>query len=91
MNMTYDGWIIFPMETGVMIAVSPDLSEYRSVQMKHADTEDTETHGVGYGWVRNSIAIDEDGGIYAISRNHVHKIIWTGDMAMSKAPAQRRA
>ena len=79
MNMTYDGWIIFPMETGVMIAVSPDLSEYRSVQMKHADTEDTETHGVGYGWVRNSIAIDEDGGIYAISRNHVHKIIWTGD------------
>jgi len=79
MNMTYDSWIIFPMERGVMIAVSPDLSEYRSVQMKHADTEDTETHGVGYGWVRNSIAIDEDGGIYAISRNHVHKIIWTGD------------
>jgi hypothetical protein len=79
MNMTYDGWIVFPMESGVMIAVSPDLTEYRSVQMKHADRENTETNGVGYGWVRNSIAIDKDGGIYAISRNHVHKIIWTGD------------
>ena len=79
MNMTYDGWIIFPMENGTMIAVSPDLSEYRSVRMKHADTENTETHGVGYGWVRNSIAIDKDGGIYALSRNHAHKIIWTGN------------
>lgn len=79
MNMTYDGWIVFPMETGTMIAVSPDLSEYRSVRMKHADSEDTETHGVGYGWVRNSIAIDKDGGIYAISRNHVHKVIWDGE------------
>ena len=79
MNMTYDGWIIFPMETGTMVAVSPDLSEYRSVQMKHADSEDTETRGVGYGWVRNSIAIDKDGGIYAVSRNHMHKIVWTGE------------
>lgn len=79
MNMTYDGWIIFPMETGTMVAVSPDLSEYRSVKMKHSDTEDTETRGVGYGWVRNSIAIDKDGGIYAVSRNHMHKIVWTGD------------
>jgi hypothetical protein len=79
MNMTYDGWIVFPMENGTMVAVSPDLTEYRSVRMKHADTEDTETHGVGYGWVRNSIAIDDAGGIYAISRNLVHKIVWTGD------------
>jgi len=79
MNMTYDGWIAFPMENGTMIAVSPDLIEYRSVRMKHADTEDTATHGVGYGWVRNSIALDKDGGIYAISRNHMHKIVWTGD------------
>ena len=79
MNMTYDGWIVFPMEKGIMIAVSPNLEEYRSVPMKHSDTEDTATHGTGYGWVRNSIAIDEEGGIYAVSRNHMHKIVWTGD------------
>jgi len=79
MNMTYDGWIVFPMETGTMVAVSPDLKEYRSIEMKYSDSENTETHGVGYGWVRNSIAIDKDGGIYALSRNHMHKIVWTGD------------
>lgn len=86
MNMTYDGWIVFPLERGIMIAVSPDLTKYRSVQMKHADTEDTETRGVGYGWVRNSVAIDKDGGIYAVSRNHAHKIVWTGDK-LSTDPA----
>ena len=86
MNMTYDGWIVFPMETGTLIAVSPDLTGYRSVRLKHADTEDTETRGVGYGWVRNSIAIDKDGGIYVASRNHMHKVVWTGD-ALSIDPA----
>jgi len=72
-------YIVFPMETGTMIAVSPDLKEYQSIEMKYSDVENTETHGVGYGWVRNSIAIDKDGGIYALSRNHMHKIVWTGD------------
>ena len=79
MNMTYDGWIVFPMENGVIIAVSPDLTQYRSTALKYSDSEDTETRGVGYGWVRNSIAIDEDGGIYVASRNHMHKVVWTGD------------
>lgn len=86
MNMTYDGWIIFPMEKGTLIAVSPDLTQYRAVALKHSDTEDTETRGTGYGWVRNSIAIDEAGGIYVASRNHMHKVVWTGD-ALSIDPA----
>lgn len=78
-NMTYDGWIVFPTEDGILIAVSRDLSEYRSVPMKHRDEEDISTHGTGYGWVRNAIAIDDAGGIYIASRNHMHKIIWNGD------------
>lgn len=79
MNMTYDGWIVFPTEQGHLIAVSGDLTEYRSVQLKHANEEDTATRGTGYGWVRNSIAVDEDGGIYVVSRNHMHKVVWTGE------------
>jgi len=78
MNMTYDGWIVFPTEDGVMVAVSKDLTEYRSIQLKHADAEDTSTHGTGYGWVRNSIALDDGGGVYVASRNHMHKVVWTG-------------
>ncbi len=79
MNMTFDGWIVFPTENGYMIAVSPDLKEYRSVRMTHADREDLSSTGPGYGWVRNSIAVDKDGGIYVASRNHMYKIVWTGD------------
>jgi len=78
-NMTYDGWIVFPTEDGIMVAVSMDLKEYKSVPMKHRDTEDIETRGTGYGWVRNAIALDESGGIYVASRNHMHKVVWTGD------------
>ena len=78
MNMTYDGWIIFPTEQGTIIAVSPDLKEFHSVKLTTAKVEDTSTHGTGYGYVRNSIAIDDAGGIYVASRNHMHKIVWTG-------------
>lgn len=86
MNMTYDGWIIFPTEDGFMIAVSSDLKQYKSVRLRHADEEDTTTHGTGYGWVRNSIAIDPQGGIYVATRNHMHKVVWTGE-ELSTDPA----
>jgi len=79
MNMTFDGWIVFPTENGYMIAVSPDLKEHRSIRLKHADTEDLSQQSLGYGWVRNSIAIDDEDGIYAVSRNHMHKVVWDGD------------
>jgi len=79
MGMTYDGWVVFPTEQGNMIAVSSDLKEFQSVKLKFSDSEDISTHGTGYGWVRNSIAIDEDGGIYVASRNHMHKVVWTGE------------
>lgn len=78
-NMTYDGWIVFPTEDGIMVAVSMDLKQYKSVKMKHRDEEDISTRGTGYGWVRNAIALDEDGGIYVASRNHMHKVVWTGN------------
>lgn len=78
-NMTYDGWIVFPTEDGIMVAVSPDLKSYKSAPMRHRDEEDITTHGTGYGWVRNAIAVDKDGGIYAASRNHMHKVVWTGE------------
>lgn len=79
MNMTYDGWVVFPTEEGRLIAVSQDLKDYHSILLRHADTEDNSTHGTGYGWVRNSIAVDDEGGIYVASRNHMHKVVWTGE------------
>lgn len=79
MNMTYDGWIIIPAENGYVAAVSSDLTEHRMTRLTRVENEDIASQGVGYGWVRNSAAIDQDGGIYIASRHHMHKIIWTGD------------
>lgn len=79
MNVTFDGWVVLPTEQGYLIAISPDLSEHHIIRLQNADTEDTASQGVGYGWVRNSLAIDEQGGIYLASRDHMHKVIWQGD------------
>jgi hypothetical protein len=79
MNMTYDGWIVLPTTDGWLVAVSQELSEYRLARLSNPTGESTETQRVGYGWVRNSLTLDPEGGIYVASRNHMHKIIWNGD------------
>ena len=79
MNMTYDGWIVYPTENGYLVAISSDLKNYHMIRLNFADKEDTGSLGVGYGWVRNSIAVDDEGGIYIVSRKHVHKVVWTGN------------
>lgn len=79
MNMTYDGWIVYPTENGYLVAISSDLTRHHLVRLNHADRENTDSLGVGYGWVRNSIALDDKGGIYVVSRNHLHKVVWTGE------------
>jgi hypothetical protein len=80
MNMTFDGWLIVPTEHGFVLAVSRDFSEYRVVRMRHSEgAEDKATRATGYGWVRNGVAIDEQGGLYIASQEHMHKLLWDGD------------
>jgi hypothetical protein len=80
MNMTFDGWLIVPTEHGTVVAISRDLKEHRIVRMRHSEgAEEKATRPTGYGWVRNATAIDDEGGIYIASQEHMHKLIWTGD------------
>jgi hypothetical protein len=79
MNITYDGWLVMASETGTVMAVSMDLQQSRTVRLHYADTDDVSSDNPGMGWVRNSFAIDDEGGIYIVSRNHMHKVVWTGD------------
>ncbi len=80
MNMTFDGWLIVPTEHGYVVAISRDLKETRVVRMRHSEgAENKATRSTGYGWIRNAIAIDRDGGIYVVSQEHMHKLVWTGD------------
>jgi len=78
--MTYDGWLVAATEHGYIAAISRDFSQHHLIRMRHAEgAEDKATKPTGYGWVRNAYAIDEDGGIYIASQDHMHKVIWTGE------------
>lgn len=87
MNMTWDGWLIIPTEHGDVVAVSRDFSQYRTARLLHSEgAEETGDGETGQGWVRNGVALDEEGGIYIVSQDHMHKVVWTGDR-LSTAPA----
>ncbi|MCP5057470.1 MAG: hypothetical protein GY937_12200 [bacterium] len=87
MNMTFDGWLILPTEHGHVVALSRDFEQHHVVRLRHADgAEEKATRPTGYGWVRNGVAIDEAGGLYIASQEHLHKVVWTGDR-LSTDPA----
>lgn len=80
MNMTFDGWLIVPTEHGYVVAISRDLSQHRVIRMRRSEgAEEKATKPTGYGWVRNGVAIDDHGGLYIASQEHMHKLVWNGD------------
>ena len=79
-NMTYDGWLILITEHGYVLALKPDFSEHRLSRLQFAEgAENKATRRAGYGWVRNAPAVDDEGGIYIVSQEYMHRIVWTGD------------
>lgn len=80
LNMSYDGWLIVATEHGWVAAINRDFSRVHTVRMHHSEgAQDKATGPAGKGWVRNAFAIDDDGGIYIASQEHMHKVVWTGD------------
>jgi hypothetical protein len=77
--MSYDGWLITATEHGYMAAISRDFKEHHLIRIKHSEGAQAKaTKPTGYGWIRNAYAIDDDGGIYIASQEHMHKVVWTG-------------
>ncbi|MCP3939926.1 MAG: hypothetical protein GY710_00385 [Desulfobacteraceae bacterium] len=66
LNMTYDGMLVFVTGNGLVGAVSRDFKEAYYLSL-----------GAG-NEVSNSIACDENGGIYVVSSKKMYKIQWTG-------------
>ena len=61
-----------------MVAISRNFKEHRVIRMSHSEgAEEKATRPTGYGWVRNGVAIDADGGLYIASQEHMHKLVWT--------------
>jgi hypothetical protein len=84
MNMTFDGRILLATTDGFMVALSRDFADVKSVRLPHA-TEEIPSLPNGVRWVRNGFAVDDKGGIYAASNQHLHKVVWTGS-ALSVDP-----
>jgi hypothetical protein len=91
-NMTYDGWIVLATDRGVILTIRRDLSDYRSVWLPHSDEAPvynarmTADHRSGYNWIRNSIAVDEQGGIYVAANGWMEKAVWNGrDLSVDPA------
>jgi hypothetical protein len=79
MNMTYDGWLLVVTEHGYVVAVSRDFRQSRFTRLKYSEGAEKKSFGPGYGWIRNSLAVDDRGGIYIASQEHLHKLIWRGE------------
>ena len=65
-NLTYDGWVAFATAGGTVGVVARDFSDYRLLQLGPDDE------------ISNSIAVDEQGGIYVVTSRKMYRVQWTG-------------
>jgi len=66
MNLTYDGHLILVSKHGSIMAVNRDLTGLQSLVLPGGEE------------VSNSIATDEDGGIYVVTEHTMRRVQWTG-------------
>ncbi|MFA9564184.1 MAG: hypothetical protein ACERLM_05715 [Acidimicrobiales bacterium] len=93
-NITFDGRIVAITDEGWIVVVERDFSDYQAIAMVGAEEaaahnqamEDAGFRPGAATWVRNSIAVGDDGGIYAVSVEDMHKVVWDGT-ALSTDPA----
>jgi len=72
LGLTYDGVLVVVSSTGRVLALSRELTLLSEIQLD--------------GEVSNSIAVDEQGGVYVVTSEAMHRVQWTGD-ALSVDPA----
>lgn len=68
LNLTYDGYLALATKRGTVMVVSRDFSSYHYLQLGDAMGEE----------VSNSIAVDEQGGIYVVTGEAMYRVQWTG-------------
>ena len=93
-NMTFDGKLVVVTDEGWIVVLDRDFSHYVAIALpgqEAAAAHNAEVVASGItlasaSWVRNSIAVDEQGGIYAVSLDEMHKVVWDGTK-LSNSPA----
>ena len=66
LSMTWDGTLVAASRLGTVLAVSRDLRLLDQVTLPGGEE------------ISNSVAVDEDGGIYVTTSGHQHRVQWTG-------------
>lgn len=84
-NMTFDGHLVLTTDHGWVVCLERDFKDYKAIRLRHSEVADAwcaeqaERFGhTGYGWMRKSCCVDQENGIYIPSRDHLHKVVWTG-------------
>jgi hypothetical protein len=85
-NMTFDGHLVLATDEGWVVAVTRDFTSYDTIRIVGAEAavaHNAEVRAAGArpgqaDFVRNSVAVDRDGGIYVVSHDHLHKVVWDG-------------
>ena len=69
LNMTWDGHVVIATKRGTVGIISREMEllSYRRLSQIEGGEE-----------ISNSIAVDEKGGIYVVSRQKMHKLVWNG-------------
>ena len=76
-QMTSDGWIVIALQDGTMIALARDFSSYQTVKLPSKNGPG-EIKDAFSSFVRNSMSTDDQGGIYVVTRDNMHRVQWTG-------------
>ena len=79
MNMTFDGWVVLATEHGYVVAINRGPDEMHEIRVPHSELAEEQSFGPGKGWIRNGFPIDREGGIYLVSQDYLHKVVWTGE------------
>jgi hypothetical protein len=76
-HMTYDGWVLMVTQDGLLVALTRDFSEVRTLMLPRRGDEPTEADFFA-AFVRNGLTVDNNNGIYVVSRDFLHRVQWTG-------------
>ncbi|MFA5630972.1 MAG: hypothetical protein WC997_05640 [Porticoccaceae bacterium] len=77
MSLTYDGNIVVVTNDGQIFVLNQDLEKYDSLVLPEAKALSPDAEWMG-GVVRNTISLDDKGGIYIVSSDFLHRVQWTG-------------
>lgn len=75
-GITYDGKVVLLTNDGVLIALSTDFSRYVTLDLPGRQQALSQSRK---SFVRNSFAIDDEGGIYVAGGDYLSRVQWNGE------------